>query len=49
MTAQCATSGTINDALQLIGVPRPEIGDRFSAIGLEEVQSNEDILERIQS
>ena len=49
MTAQWATSDTINDALQLIGVPCPDIGDRFSAIGLEDVRSNEDILELIQS
>jgi hypothetical protein len=44
MKPQWGASGTINHALELIGVPRPQVGDRFSAIGLEVIRSNDDLL-----
>jgi len=39
--------GAINEALRLIGVKRPWIGDRFRAVGLSDVRSNGDILDLI--
>ncbi|MBF2001699.1 MAG: hypothetical protein IGS38_13350 [Synechococcales cyanobacterium M58_A2018_015] len=48
MKPQWGASGTINRALELIGVPRPQVGDRFSAIGLEVIRSNDDLLDLIR-
>ena len=49
MNPEWDDSGTINRALELIGVPRPKIGDRFALIGFANIRGNEDILERIKT
>jgi hypothetical protein len=43
MNAEWNDSGTINRALELIGVPRPKIGDRFTLIGFANIRDNKDI------
>jgi hypothetical protein len=47
MSPEWAESGTINGALKLIGVPRSLLADRFSAISLDKVRSNDDLLDLI--
>lgn len=49
MNPEWDDSGTINRALELIGVPRPMNGDRFAHIGFANVRDNEDILELIEA
>lgn len=41
-------SGTINEALRLIGVPLEQFFDRFSAMGFDQIRSNGDILDLIE-
>lgn len=48
MAPEWDSSGTINRALELIGMPRPSIGDRFAAIGMEKVRDNEGFLRLIE-
>ena len=40
-------SGTINDALKMIGVPRGSFVDLFAATGLADIRSNDDLLDLI--
>jgi len=40
-------SGTINDALQLIGLKRGLFADRFTAAGFSDVRDDDDILDLI--
>lgn len=49
MNPEWNESGTINRALELIGVPCPMIGDRFALIGFANIRNNEDILELIEA
>jgi hypothetical protein len=44
MEPEWAESGPINRALELIGVRRGLLGDRFSALGLHEYRSNDDLV-----
>jgi hypothetical protein len=44
-----SSSDTINQALELIGVPEPETGDRFSAIGLDGYRRDEQIISAINN
>lgn len=48
MNAKWDESGTINRALELVGVPCPKLGDRFALIGFADIRDNEDILELIE-
>jgi hypothetical protein len=41
-------SDTINEALELIGVPLGQFSDRFSAMGFDQIRSNGDILGLIE-
>ena len=41
------SSGTINDALKLIGMQRDNFGDHFDAAGFGDVRSNDDLLDLI--
>jgi hypothetical protein len=47
MAPTWSESGTINEALMLIGVQRGRFADRFDAVGLADVRGNDDLLELI--
>lgn len=43
MVPEWGEIGPIDRALELIGVPRSKVGDRFSAVGLDGFRSNDEI------
>lgn len=45
MEPEWRDSGSINRALKRIGVKRRLLGDRFSALGLDEYRSNDDLID----
>ena len=45
MKPEWSNSGTINRALKLIGVKSRLLGDRFSALGLDQYRSNDDLMD----
>ena len=42
-------SGTINEALELIGTRRPIFGDRFDEVGFGDVRDHNDLLDLVSA